>query len=107
VLVVERHQGTSVHPRATALTTRTMEIMRGWGLADAVRVRSIDCTLEVAIAPTLAAPPLSVVPSGYPSPRQALAVSPTMPALCPQDHLEPLLVDAVREQGVEIRFGTR
>jgi 2-polyprenyl-6-methoxyphenol hydroxylase-like FAD-dependent oxidoreductase len=29
-----------------------------------------------------------------------------MPALCPQDHLEPLLVDAVREQGGEIRFGT-
>jgi len=32
VVVVERHPGTSVHPRATALTTRTMEILRGWGL---------------------------------------------------------------------------
>ena len=106
VVVVERHPGTSVHPRATALTTRTMEILRGWGLADAVRARSVGTTLDVAVAPALAAPPFAVLPSGYPAPRQALAVSPAMPALCAQDHLEPLLVDAVRAQGGEIRFGT-
>ena len=37
VLVVERHPGTSIFPRATGISTRTMEILRTWGVAAAVR----------------------------------------------------------------------
>jgi 2-polyprenyl-6-methoxyphenol hydroxylase-like FAD-dependent oxidoreductase len=106
VLVVERHASTSVHPRATGLSTRTMEILRSWGIADPVRDRSVECDLEVAITRSASEQPLAVQPTGYPTPRGALAASPSMPALCAQDHLEPLLVDALLALGGEIRFGT-
>ncbi len=31
-LLVEKHPGTSIYPRATAVSTRTMEIFRGLGV---------------------------------------------------------------------------
>ena len=37
VLLVERHPGTSIHPRARGLNVRTMEIFRELGLESAVR----------------------------------------------------------------------
>ena len=33
-LLVEKHPGTSIYPRATAVSTRTMEIFRGLGVED-------------------------------------------------------------------------
>ena len=36
-LVVERHASTSIFPRATGVSTRSMEIFRGWGIDAAVR----------------------------------------------------------------------
>ena len=30
-LLVERHPGTSVHPKARGLNVRTLELFRGWG----------------------------------------------------------------------------
>jgi 2-polyprenyl-6-methoxyphenol hydroxylase-like FAD-dependent oxidoreductase len=42
----------------------------------------------------------------YPSIREALAVSPAYPAICAQDHIEPVLAAEVRRLGGEIRFGT-
>jgi putative polyketide hydroxylase len=106
VLVVERHATTSIHPRATGISTRTMEIFRGWGIADAVRAVGVDVSIFAAAGQTLADPGLTPVPSGYPSPREALAVSPAVPACSPQDHIEPLLVEQVRRLGGEVRFST-
>jgi 2-polyprenyl-6-methoxyphenol hydroxylase-like FAD-dependent oxidoreductase len=106
VLVVERRAGTSTIPRATGISTRTMEIFRQWDLATAVRAGGIDCEPQVALGPTLAAEPAQVVPFSYPSMREALAVSPTYPLLCPQDHIEPLLVDEIRRLGGTVRFDT-
>ena len=99
VLVVERRATTSTIPRATGISTRTMEIFRQWDLADAVRAGSVDCEPYVALLPTLAEQPAQVVPFSFPTMREALAVSPAYPALCPQDHIEPLLVDEVRRLG--------
>ena len=48
----------------------------------------------------------AVAAGGYPAPREILDVSPVLPLACPQDVLEPVLVDAVRRAGGEIRFGT-
>ena len=36
-LVVEQGEGPADHPRATAINARSMEFMRRWGIADAVR----------------------------------------------------------------------
>lgn len=106
VLVVERRAGTSTVPRATGISTRTMEILRQWGLTAAVRAGAVDCEPSVARLPTLAAEPAEVSPSSFPSVREALAVSPSHPLLCPQDHIEPLLVEQVRRLGGSVRFGS-
>jgi 2-polyprenyl-6-methoxyphenol hydroxylase-like FAD-dependent oxidoreductase len=108
VLVVDRHPGTSTRPRATGIALRTMEIFRIWGVADAVRARAVPVDLHATSGATLVAPPRSSGRAGgYPDLREILRVSPALPLVCPQDLVEPVLADAVRRHGGEIRFGTR
>jgi 2-polyprenyl-6-methoxyphenol hydroxylase-like FAD-dependent oxidoreductase len=108
VLVVERRPGTSTRPRATGVDLRTMEILRAWGIADAVRAQAVPVDLDATSGPTLVAPPTSRGRAGgYPDLREILRVSPVLPLVCPQDLLEPILADAVRRHGGEVRFGTR
>jgi 2-polyprenyl-6-methoxyphenol hydroxylase-like FAD-dependent oxidoreductase len=98
----------STRPRATGINLRTMEIFRTWGVADAVRERAVPVDLDATSGPTLVAPPTSRGRAGgYPGYREILRVSPALPLVCPQDLLEPILADAVRRHGGEIRFGTR
>jgi 2-polyprenyl-6-methoxyphenol hydroxylase-like FAD-dependent oxidoreductase len=107
VLVVDRRPGTSGIPRATGINLRTVEILRTWGVAPAVRAHRIRVVPESASASTLAAPPRSSGRvGGYPGHREILDVSPVLPLACPQDRLEPVLVDAVRRAGGEVRFAT-
>lgn len=107
VLVVDRRPGTSGIPRATGINVRTVEILRSWGVAPAVRAHRIRVVPESASGSTLAAPPRSTGRvGGYPGHREILDVSPVLPMACPQDRLEPVLVDAVRRARGEIRFTT-
>ncbi|GAA1856642.1 FAD-dependent monooxygenase [Pseudonocardia ailaonensis] len=106
VLVVERRPGTSTIPRATGISTHTMEIFREWGVAAAVAAGAVDCEPTVAVARSLVDPHPQVVPSGFPGRREALRASPMTPLLCGQDHIEPVLVDAVRRRGGRVRFDT-
>ncbi len=105
VLVVERRTGPSTVPRATGMSIHTMELLRGWGVADAVLAGSIACDPTVTVTQRLADPPHEVVPLAWPSVREILAASPVFPAVVPQDHLEPVLVDEVRRRGGTVRFG--
>ena len=105
-MIVERHPGTSIFPKASGISTRTMEIFRSWGLEEALREDGQDVQPLMSIRPTLTGPQLAVVQLGFPTDEQALAVSPTRMALIPQDRLEPVLLDHARELGVEVRFGT-
>jgi len=105
-LLIERHVGTSVFPKASGLSTRTMEILRSWGLEPAVREHSLDMQPLMSVRPMLAGPQLATAPLGFPMDEQALAVSPTRPALSPQDRVEPILLDLALELGVDVRFGT-
>lgn len=108
VLVVDRHPGTSTRPRATGISLRTMEIFRTWGVADAVRERAVPVDHHATSGATLVAPPRSSGRAGgYPDLREILRVSPAVPLVCPQDLVEPVLADAVRRNGGEIRFGAR
>jgi 2-polyprenyl-6-methoxyphenol hydroxylase-like FAD-dependent oxidoreductase len=104
VLVVERHQGTSPFPKATGVSTRTMELLRGWGLEAKVRAGAMSVLPQLAVSATLSGPRFALLPFGYPTDEQALAVSPTTPVCCPQDHLEPVLVEHLRAHGGTIRF---
>jgi len=40
-LLVEKHPGTSIHPKARGVNVRTMELMRLWGLESAVRTHEL------------------------------------------------------------------
>src|SRR5215217_5544849 len=53
-LLVERRTRLSSHPRATVLSLRSMELVRVWGLEDAVRARSVDVDWRLLQADTLA-----------------------------------------------------
>jgi 2-polyprenyl-6-methoxyphenol hydroxylase-like FAD-dependent oxidoreductase len=106
VLVVEKHAGTSPFPKATAVSTRTMELLRSWGLERRVRVGAMNVRPLVTMSDTLVGPEQASMPFGYPTDDQALAVSPTTPAWVPQDHLEPVLRDHLEERGGHVRFDT-
>ena len=41
-LLVERRRDLSTLPRATAITTRSMELLRSWGLEEVVRAGGVD-----------------------------------------------------------------
>lgn len=105
-LVVERHPGTSIFPRATLVSTRTMECLRTWGLDEQVRAGGMDAQPFMSVSATLADPRHTLVPMGVPTVEDLRSISPTTPCLCPQDHLEPVLAEHLRSLGGELVFGT-
>ncbi|HET6989146.1 MAG TPA: FAD-dependent monooxygenase, partial [Kribbella sp.] len=105
-IVVERHPGTSIFPRATYVSTRTMEVLRSWGLDPEVRAGGMDIQPQMSVSATLADRRHIVLPMGVPSAADLRSISPATPCLCPQDHLEPVLVEHLRRLGGELRFGT-
>jgi putative polyketide hydroxylase len=106
--IVERHPGTSVFPRASGVSVRTMEILREAGLEADVRAFSAEAEPQMAMMPSLAGPVAMAVPLGFPSAERAAAVSPTRGAVSPQDHIEPVIVRRLEALGLtEFRFGTQ
>jgi 2-polyprenyl-6-methoxyphenol hydroxylase-like FAD-dependent oxidoreductase len=110
-LVVERRTQVSDLPRATGVSTGTMELLRSWGLEEQVRAAAVDVEWRALATTTLAeAAAGTAVEVGYPTRAQSAVVSPTRPACIPQDALEPILQEylatlpSVRlERGVEYR----
>ena len=105
-LVVERHPSTSIFPRATGVSTRSMEIFRAYGLDDAVRRGGWRVLPMQATVRRLDDREAVESPLGFPDEAESRAVSPTWAAVSPQDHLEPLLVEHLRSLGGEVRFST-
>jgi putative polyketide hydroxylase len=107
-LLLERNPGLSPLPRATNVSTRTMELLRSWGLEDEVRAGQLELSSTGAwSAETLASSEGTVEPLGIPSREQVAAASPAMVAAVPQDHLEPVLLRHLETLGLtEVRFGT-
>lgn len=106
-LVIERHPSTSIFPRATGVSTRSMEIFRGWGIDDDVRRGGWQVIPRQATVRTLADGDPVEGALGFPDEAESRRVSPTAAAVSPQDHLEPVLVDHYRSLGLgEVRFST-
>ena len=109
-LVLERRLHPSREPRATGISTSTMELMRSWGLEPELREGDLDVELVPWVAETLAAAAAGYAEdAGFPSREQSALISPTAPAAIPQDHLEPVLERHVRsfptgrvERGAEV-----
>jgi 2-polyprenyl-6-methoxyphenol hydroxylase-like FAD-dependent oxidoreductase len=106
-LVIERHSGTAIHPRAAHATQRTMEIFRSVGLETAIRERSAEQFVQdggVVEVETLTGG----------ATRQFIAdlnagvrdVSPCERVFLSQSSLEPLIRERAGELGADIRFST-
>jgi putative polyketide hydroxylase len=97
VLVVDRRAGPSTLPRSTVISTRSMEILRSWGLEEQILRGGDDVEWLMWAAPTLArAAEGHGLPVGYPTRAQAEVLSPAAPACVPQDHLERVLEEHLR-----------
>lgn len=96
VLVVERRHEASALSRAMLISTRSMELMRRWGLAETVRAGASDVEPYFWATESLASGVGVEIPMAFPSQAEAAAISPTRPAWAPQDDLEPILLDHLR-----------
>jgi putative polyketide hydroxylase len=107
VLVLERKARLSAHPRATVVSTRSMELLRSWGLEDQIRAGgSPDVEWLGLVAETLAGVGRGeAVTLGPPTKAQAAVLSPTAPLCAPQDHTEAVLLGYARSLGAELEFG--
>jgi len=112
VLVVEKHAGSSPHPRATGFTQRSLEIFRSLGIEDAIkniskasnqrpRRTKVESLAGVWQEESHWTPPAS----GNQSPKPEY--SPCQGAAIAQDALEPLLCKHAQERGADIRFNTK
>jgi len=91
-LVLERRTEVSDLPRATGVSTSTMELLRSWGLEDRVRAAAVDVEWQALATTSLAeAAAGTAIEVGYPTRAQSAVVSPTRPACVAQDELEPIL----------------
>ncbi len=107
-LLVERHPGTAIHPKARGINARTMEVFRQQDVEAAVRKAGLppERTGLIVWAKSLAGEEIERrVPWGR-SERSA-DVSPVRACLCAQDYLEPVLRRCAEEQALgELRFNT-
>jgi 2-polyprenyl-6-methoxyphenol hydroxylase-like FAD-dependent oxidoreductase len=94
VLLVEKRSELSGLPRATGVSLRTMELFRSWGIERELRAGEIDVEWTSRMGQTMTTMAHGVtMPMGYPSREESARLSPTTPAVIPQDHLEPVLRD--------------
>src|SRR4051794_28671113 len=106
-LLVERHRGTAVHPRAASFHQRTMEIFRGLGLQDAVEeaaAREFVQNGAIVSVSSLASPEMTFFFRHFNEGVEHL--SPTSRLFITQIGLEPLLRDRAQELGAEHRYAT-
>jgi putative polyketide hydroxylase len=107
VKVVERKQRLSRHPRATVVSTKSMELLRSWGLEHEIKAGGMpDVEWLALVTETLAdADQGELATLGLPTKEQAGVLSPTAPLCAPQHHTEAVLLAHARSSGVEVGFG--
>ena len=102
-LLVEARTEPPTLPRATVISTRSMELLRAWGLEEETLAGGVDADVWLWECPTLARAAEGTTHAvGYPTREQAEVVSPCTPGTVPQDWLE-----AVLRRHVGARPGTR
>jgi putative polyketide hydroxylase len=107
-LLVERHPGTSIVPKARGINSRTMEMYRQCGVEDDIRAAGLapEATGLIVWTESLAGEEIERrVPGRSTSENQAM--SPVSNCLCAQDDLEPVLRRFAEAQGpADLRFNT-
>src|SRR5689334_12853438 len=109
-LVIEQGEGPADHPRATAINARSMEFMRRWGVADAVRAASApsDFPHTALYCTTLSGFEIARIDRPHHGGRGATTTSPERAQRCNQIWLDPILRDlAASFQSVDLRYRWR
>ena len=106
-IVVEKHRGSSPHPRAIGFTELTLEHFRAAGIADRVPQMPAEVRLRRARVESLAGKWHDEVPwTPGEAERDKGIASPCTGAAIAQDLLEPILRTAAVERGADLRQGT-
>jgi 2-polyprenyl-6-methoxyphenol hydroxylase-like FAD-dependent oxidoreductase len=106
-LVVERHRGTAIHPRAASFHQRTMEIFRGVGLqreVEAAAAREFVQNGAIIAVESLSGKELKYFYKSFNDGVEGL--SPTSRLFITQIGLEPVIRERAAALGAEHRFGT-
>lgn len=105
-VVIEKHRGSSLHPRATGFTEHTLEFYRAVGIADQIPENQPDFRLRRARVESLTGKIIEELPwtPGRPDERDG-TLSPSTGAAIAQDRLEPILREAASERGADLRLG--
>ena len=111
-VLVERRSGPSVHPRATGIGPRTVEVLRELGLDAAVDAVAVDLRggAGKAVARTvveMGAGDVATVPMPTPS-ADELDVTPfRLRGVCAQDRLDAVVAADLARRGADLRWSTR
>src|SRR5215813_6852313 len=109
-LVVEQGEGPADHPRATAINARSMEFMRRWGVAEAVRNASAheDFPHTALYCTTLTGFEIARIDRPHHGGRGPTTTSPERAERCNQIWLDPILRDlATSFASVDLRYRWR
>ncbi|CAF0981099.1 unnamed protein product [Adineta steineri] len=109
-VLVERHAGSSLHPRAIGYTPRTLELFRAVGLESRIPQAPANFRLRRAKAESLSGKWFEEIPYTPPTKQtqqtQPVEYSPCRGAAIAQDRLEPILREKAIELGADVRFNT-
>jgi putative polyketide hydroxylase len=105
--LVERHPGTSTHPKARAINPRTMELYRTVGMEERVRAGRSPITGNTDLVHVESLVGRERVRMPHASPEDIGRISPTRWTLIDQNQLEPILRERAVEAGADVRFSTR
>jgi putative polyketide hydroxylase len=92
-VIIERRPGASSHPRATALTAETMDLLTRWGAEPEVRRLGFRSEHVMSIRSCLTGPEIQRLPF------------PDHVWTCAQDHLEAILAQRAVDGGTQLRYG--
>jgi len=106
VVLIDKRSTPSGLSRSLVISTRGMELMRRFGLEQAVRSGAADVKIRAWMTPSLASGEGIELPLGSPSDAEAALASPTRPAWVAQDHHEPVMFEHLRSlPSASIRLG--
>ncbi|KFZ76910.1 hypothetical protein ED92_40205 [Amycolatopsis sp. MJM2582] len=107
-ILVERHPGTSIHPRALSYNPRTTEIFRLAGIGAAVRREELP--VDGGVPRRFTSLTGAEIGMGREEGDQVEDLFENLwerKVLIAQSRLEPILLDRAAELGADVRFGTR
>ncbi|WP_225727276.1 MULTISPECIES: FAD-dependent monooxygenase [unclassified Nocardia] len=102
VVLVEKHAGSSLHPRAIGYTTRTLELFRATGIAVPESLQGISAPRRARVE-SLAGTWFEEYPWTPGGEQPDIEYSPAHATAIPQDRLEPILRQRATDLGADLR----